>query len=294
MIGTLTLDQLRVLVTIADAGSFSATGRALSRAQSAISQSIASLEATQGVTLFDRSGYRPVLTEEGKVLVGQARAVLASAMRFESVAAGMRAGLEAELGIAIDPFVPSGLLTDALQELQDRFSDLPIAFSTEGLGGVLRRLRSDDADVAVCLLLPDVPEDVVAYPIHRMSMRSVAAPTHALARLPGLLTRDDLAPHAQLVLSDPSGEAQASYEIIGERHWRFTDLGRRLDFLHAGFGWCRMPEHLVAPSLEDGRLVELDLAEDDPQARDMVIHVAHRRDRTPGPAGRWLLDRLRC
>ena len=44
MIGSLTLDQLRVLVTIADSGSFSAAGRELRRAQSAISQAVANLE----------------------------------------------------------------------------------------------------------------------------------------------------------------------------------------------------------------------------------------------------------
>jgi DNA-binding transcriptional LysR family regulator len=65
MIGSLSLDQLRVLVTIADTGSFSAAGRALGRAQSAISQIIASLEGAQGVSLFDRSGHRPRLTDIG-------------------------------------------------------------------------------------------------------------------------------------------------------------------------------------------------------------------------------------
>ena len=47
MIGSLSLDQLRVLVTIADAGSFSAAGRRLGRVQSAVSQTIATLEAVQ-------------------------------------------------------------------------------------------------------------------------------------------------------------------------------------------------------------------------------------------------------
>ena len=53
MIGSLSLDQLRVLVAIADEGSFSAAGRSLSRAQSVVSQTIANLEAVQGVALFD-------------------------------------------------------------------------------------------------------------------------------------------------------------------------------------------------------------------------------------------------
>lgn len=77
------LDQLRVLLMIADTGSFSAAGRQLGRVQSAISQTIAALESRQGVALFDRSGHRPQLTEGGQVLVDQAKLVLASAARFE-------------------------------------------------------------------------------------------------------------------------------------------------------------------------------------------------------------------
>ena len=40
MIGSLTLDQLRVLVAIDDSGSFSAAGRQLRRVQSAISRPV--------------------------------------------------------------------------------------------------------------------------------------------------------------------------------------------------------------------------------------------------------------
>lgn len=35
---------------------------------------------------------------------------------------------------------------------------------------------------------------------------------------------------------------------------------RRLDFLLGGFGWCRMPEHLITAHLAEGRLVPLELA----------------------------------
>ena len=59
MIDPLTLDQMRALVVVADAGSFSAAARRLGRVQSAISQSIQTMEATLGVTLFDRSTRTP-------------------------------------------------------------------------------------------------------------------------------------------------------------------------------------------------------------------------------------------
>ena len=293
MLGNLSLDQLRVLVTIADTGSFSAAGRDLRRAQSAISQAVATLESLQGVVLFDRSGHRPRLTEVGQVLVDQARLVLASAARFEAVAASTRAGLEPELAIAIDPLVPTAPLIASLRALRERFVDLPVTFSTEGLGGSLRRLRSGSAALAICLLLPVIPDDIAAYTLLQVGLQPVVAPGHPLATLGRPATRGDLEPHVQLVLSDPVDTAGPNYGLSGAKLWRFVDLGRRLDFLLAGFGWCRMPEHLVAEHLAAGRLVPLPIDED-PTPRDgLTIHAAHRRDRALGPAGRWLLDDLR-
>ncbi len=292
MIGNLSLDQLRVLVAIDDTGSFSAAGRRIGRAQSAISQAVAGLEATQGVQLFDRSGHRPRLTEIGRLLVEQARIVLASAARFEAVAANTRAGLEPELALAIDPLVPSAPLIESLRALRDTYPDLPVSFSTEGLGGAERRLRQGTAALAICLLLPVPPDDIVALPLLRVKLAPVAAPDHPLARLDRPITRADLEPHVQLVLSDPIDTTGPTYGLASARLWRFVDLQRRLDMLLAGFGWCRMPEHLIVQPLAEGRLVRLEIA-DDGAREDLTIYAAHMRDRPLGPAGRWLLDDLK-
>lgn len=293
MIGTLTLDQLRVLVTVADSGSFSAAGRELGRVQSAISQAVANLEVIQGVELFDRRNHRPRLTEVGRVLVDQARLVLASASRFEAVAASTRAGVEPELTIAIDPFVPTAPLIDSLRALSVTYPNLAVHFSTEGLGGSLRRLRGGSAALALCLLLPGVPEDIAAFPLLRARMLAVAAPGHPLSSLGRPATEDDLAPHTQLVLSDPADPGSANYGIAGYRHWRFVDLGHRFDFLLAGLGWCRMPEHLVSTAIAAGTLRAIEIHDDPTPPEGLTIYAAHRRDRALGVAGRWLRDELR-
>lgn len=291
-LGNLSLDQLRIFVTIADAGSFSAAARALGRAQSAISQAVATLEELQGVTLFDRDGYRPRLTDVGRVLADQARLVLESAARFEAVAANSRKGLEPELAIAIDPLVPTTPLIDSLRAFGEEFPDLPLRFSTEGLGGSVPRLRDGSAALALCVLLPTIPADVIAYPLLRIRLKAVVAPNHPLARLGRPARRADLEQYVQLVLSETGTSPSESYGVIGARLWRFVDLGRRLAFLLAGFGWCRMPEHLVAAPVANGELVPLKIV-DDPAPRDaLTIHAAHRRDHILGPAGRWLLDTL--
>ncbi len=293
MIGSLTLDQLRVLVTIADLGSFSAAARRLRRVQSAVSQTVATLESAQGVILFDRSGHRPQLTEVGRALVGQARLVLASASRFEAVAAGTREGVEPELAVAIDPLVPTAPLIESLRTLHGAFPDLPVTFSTEGLRGAERRLRRGEAALAFCLLLPTVPEDLVALPLHSARLLPAVAPTHPLAQLGRAATLADIEEHVQLILSDPSAPEGPSYGVIGSKVWRFVDLGRRLDFLLAGLGWCRVPETIAAPFLSDGRLVILPI-DDDPAASggSLTIYAAHLRDRPLGRAGKWLLNDL--
>ncbi|MEO7065509.1 MAG: LysR family transcriptional regulator, partial [Rhodanobacter sp.] len=252
MIGSLTLDQLRVLVTISDAGSFSAAGRALGRVQSAISQAIKNLEEIQGVELFDRTHQKPTLTPVGRVLVDQARMTLASAARFEAIAAGTRKGLEPALTLVIDPLVPTAPLIDSLRALRDTFPNLPVSFSTEGIGGAERRLRDESASLAFCLLLPSVPDDLMAYPLLDLSLVPVAAADHPLVRLGRPLARTDLEAHVQLVLSDAHGIDGPSHGVIGSRHWRFVDLGRRLDFLLAGFGWCKMPSFVIEPHLATG------------------------------------------
>ena len=293
MIGKLSLDQLRVLVTIADTGSFSAAGRKLDRAQSAISQIVASLEGAQGIALFDRSGHRPKLTDIGHVLVPQARLVLAGAARFEAVAANTRVGLESELALAIDPLVPTAPLIDSLRALGCTYPDLPVNFSTEGLGGSLRRLRSGSAALAICLLLPAAPEGIAAHPLFPIRVRAVCSPDHPLASLGRPASDDDLAPHVQLVLSDPVDPDGANYGLSSARLWRFVALARRLDFLLAGFGWCRMPEHLVADAVGQGQLTWIEIEEDPTPPEGLIIYAAHRRDRLLGPAGRWLLNDLR-
>ena len=52
------IDQLLVLLVVAEAGSFSAAAKRLGRATSAISYAIDTLEAQLGLSLFDRGTTR--------------------------------------------------------------------------------------------------------------------------------------------------------------------------------------------------------------------------------------------
>jgi hypothetical protein len=64
---TPSVDQLLVLLTVAEAGSFTAAAKRLGRATSAISYAIDTLEEQLGLSLFDRGTTRkPKLTQQAK------------------------------------------------------------------------------------------------------------------------------------------------------------------------------------------------------------------------------------
>ena len=62
-----------------------------------------------------------MVTKVGRVLTARARAVLATASRFEAVVAGTRNGTEPELALAIDSLVPTARLIARLRTLHSSF-----------------------------------------------------------------------------------------------------------------------------------------------------------------------------
>ncbi len=293
MLDGLTLDQLRILLAVAETGSFSAAGRRLGRVQSAISQSVQTLESNLGIALFDRTMKTPVLTDGGRALLGQARQVLMDVSSLQSRAAAIGGGMEPELRLAIDTLFPSPPLVASLRALRNRFPDLPVTLYTAPILAAARQLRDGAANIALCAVLPGASGDLVTTKLTDIAMIPVAAADHPLGRIGAPLSHDVLSRHVQLILTDPAAPPDApSFGVIGARVWRFVDLGRRLDFLRAGFGWANMPAHTVSPLIEAGELAALTLLEPGLLVRQIPMHAVYPRNRPPGPAGQWLLDRL--
>ncbi|WP_454248757.1 substrate-binding domain-containing protein [Pseudomonas sp. F-14 TE3623] len=182
---------------------------------------------------------------------------------------------------------------ESLRAIREAFPHLAVSFSTEGLGGAERRLRNGDAALVLCTLIPTVPDDITALPLLSVDLRPVVASGHPLAMSGRRATSADLKPYVQLVLSDPVSPDSPSYGVTGSHQWRFVDLARRLDFFLAGFGWCRMPEHLIADHLASGRLLPLELTAELQRTPDtLTIYAAHMQNCSLGKAGRWLLNDL--
>lgn len=289
MIDPLTLDQLRVFVAVVDSGSFSAASRRLQRVQSAVSHAVQALETTLGVTLFDRTGRTPVLTEAGEALLGDARGLLAAAAGLRAKAASFSEGVEPELSVAVDPFFPLEAMMDGLRHVAAVFPSMRIRLITEGIGGPERHLRNGSVSLAIFPREISPTPDLVARFLVNIEMISVVASSHPLACAQSPITQSELNEVVQLVLSNDTSNGW-SRGVVSPRIWRFADLHTRIEFLLAGFGWCNMPRHLVAEPIRDGRLTQLTLQESIDFR--VALHAVHLQSYSPGPGARVLLSRL--
>ena len=292
MLDSLTLDQLRILIAVAETGSFSAAARRLGRVQSAISQSVQALEMTLGLQLFDRDGKMPRLSEAGRVILSDARDLVRGADLLRGRADSIINAVEPELSLAVDSIFPSTILTESLKALDKVFPQLPVLLFTEGLGAAEQRLRDGTVRLAIYSLLVTGATDLAGTRIADIPCVPVVAADHPLAHLPPPISRAVLAEETQLVLTDRSMLSQSLRgNLVSRRQWRFADLHTRLDYLLAGLGWCNMPLHLVEPHIESGRLVRLRQVED--TSFLAPLYLVHDLARPLGKAGRWLVEDLK-
>lgn len=293
MLDGITIDQLRTFLAAVDQGSFSAAGRSLGRAQSVVSQTLATVEDRLGVRLFDRTRRYPTLTAQGRSLVADARAVLGAMDLFKGRAQRLSEGLEPEVAVTVDVMVPFAIVTRAVAAFEAAFPSTALRLSIEALGAVVRPVIAGDSVFAIAGPLAAERPDLVAEAFPGVAMCAVTAPDHALARV-GQVSVHMLSAHRQLVLADRSDLSRdREFGVLSPLTWRLSDLSAKQAFLKEGLGWGAMPRAMIAADLAEGRLIELSIEGADPRWATMLMHAAYRAAHPPGIAGRWLLDRLR-
>lgn len=123
----LNLRHLQLFREVVERGSFSATARALSYSQPAVSQQIAVLERGVGMPLLDRTtrGVRP--TEAGQVFLAHAEAILARASLAETeleALAGVRGG---RVRLASFPTAGAALIPQVIALFIDRYPEVELS-----------------------------------------------------------------------------------------------------------------------------------------------------------------------
>jgi len=293
-VGPLTLDQIQVFLAVVDEGSFAKAATRLNRARSAVTYAIQKLEVQIGLPLFDRSAYRPTLTEAGRTLLWRARRIAEESDAFQQSARGLASGLEAELTIVMDSMFPVPPIVEALGAFAMTFPTIQPRVYVQPLGAAAELLLDGTCVVGFLPLIFVDKAAFKSFPLLTIDLVPVVSPDHPLAAIEGTIETHVLQQHVQLVLTDRSAlTAGRDYGVLSARTWRLADLGAKQSMLLAGLGWGNMPFHMVEDDIGRGRLKIIRPADFDPLVARLVMECAYLADDRLGPGARWLIERLR-
>ncbi len=154
----LNTSRLNVLREVIDKGSFSAAADALSYSQSAVSQSIATLEGEVGAPLIerDRRGVRP--TPAGAALAAHAEGILARMEDAEAEVAAIAGGRGGRLRIASFPTAGATLMPQAVARFRAAHPGVEVSLAEGESEQIAPRLRAGDFEIVVLFEFAGVGE----------------------------------------------------------------------------------------------------------------------------------------
>lgn len=282
--------HLKTFLAVAAGLSFRKAAEALHYAPSTVTAQIRALEDDLGAPLFERTGRRVLLTDQGRRLLPRARRI--AEMADDARRAVTHDADSGELSVRMSQSLGMLCLPEALRRFRVRFPATRVHVATASRHGLAADLRHGEVDLALLVGRPFAAEGVDMETLRREPLVCIAAPRSPLADLdrvtpadldgqPLVLTRHvwSLRPAIEQTLAaahvQPGPVLECSSIVIVKR------------CVAAGLGVAVVPLSAVRRELDRGELCALDAtALADVSQPDMPQPDAARTDAAPTDATR--------
>lgn len=284
----MTFDQVLVFHKIVLSGSFKAAAAELHRTQPAISLAIKKLEEEMEVELFDRTNYRPILTDHGKAFLERSYKLIQGMSELEGLSKSFRNQEEPEIKIAVDGISPLPKLLKHFKQFGERFPNTKLSLGLDILSEAERRVLDRDAQIGVTHFLSE-REALDILPISKIKMIPVMS--RELNQERKVKNQAMLNDIEQIVVGDKAGGKGMSFGLLdGGKKWRISDSNFKREIIIAGLGWGHLPDHQIEREIKEKKLVILNFEEIHP--RDLAIHLIRLKRHQLGPVAKTLWDEL--
>jgi DNA-binding transcriptional LysR family regulator len=280
------LDHLHTFLAVAESRSFSLAAERLHLTQPAVSKRVAALEDTLGQRLFDRIGRRVNLTEAGRVLLPQARHILAGLDEARRSLDNLSGQVAGPLWLATSHHVGLHRLPPVLKAFTRRYPavDLDIRFmeSEEACQAVAH----GDVDLAVVTLPEAQHPQLRTRTVWEDPLLPVVARDHPLTSegTYRLSDHDAVLPPPGTFTREIIDTALRAHGIVPRRILETSYLETIRMLVSIGMGWSLLPETLLDDSLHVLPIAGLRPA----RHLGTVVH----RERTHSNAARTMLELL--
>ena len=286
-------DSLTMLQVIAEAGSFAAAARQLGLVPSALTYRVRQIEDALDVLLFDRSARQAKPTEAGAELLREGGRLLqdidAVANRVRRVATGW----EPQLTLSIDGVISPHTMLELVEAFYAMSPPTRLKLRDGIMSSTREALTSGRADLAIGV--SNIASDVAGLqqaPLGDLLFIYVVAPHHPLASMPEPITDAVMLRHRAVAVADSAQRGGMTMGLLGGQDVLTVDtMQAKVQVQLRGLGGGFLPEPMVRPYLEAGRLVAKRVARPERQLR---LHYAWGGPgfTAPGRALQWWLQQL--
>ncbi len=290
----MTLEQLRIFVAVAEDQHVTRAAARIGVAQSAASAAIAALEAAHRVLLFDRLGRGIRLTEAGRTLLPQARAILAQTDLATLMLSGFGKLVRGTLHLQASETIASYWLPRRLVDFRAAHPNLTIRLSIGNSAEAVAAVLSGSAEIGF-VEGPVRVDDLWNLDLAEDQLVIVVGPGHAWARR-DRVSSAELSESAWVMREVGSGTRSAFEDDLVGIGVSSSSLEIALELprneavvsaVQAGLGAAAVSANAIAAKLEDGLLhrVPIDLPR-------RIFKAVRHVDRFPSPAAAALLEFL--
>ncbi len=257
----LSFRQLEIFEKIASTGSVSRAGEKLLLTQSAVSMALSQLEQISSVPLFERSGKRLLLNDAGRLLLKDAREILAAVKRVEQQLQGDHGELVGELLVGGSTTIANYLLPSLLGDFARQYPLTRVQLIVGNTQQVAELLISGQLDIAF-VEGPCHSRGLLAVPWRDDELVVVAGAEHPWA-MEKSVTPEQLAVGSWIMREKGSGTREIfedAMEKAGISYMIALEFGHTeaiKNGVAAGLGVSCLSRIAVERELKDGRLVEV-------------------------------------
>lgn len=255
--------QLEYFLAVAKELNFTRAAQTMYVSQTAVTQQIKALEEQLGVSLFERTKKKVVLTPAGKVFQAEAAKILKridiAVERTREASSGFIGTLD--IGFAIG--VGNTGLAEKIQAFNQKYPNIAMKFKSMSPSMLLKSLKAGEVDLVMTPMFEEKYFKDVSYrKVAWDNLTAVFPQTHILAQKQ-YVTRKDLKDENLILACTPDSDVGEDERII-QTFWKLgyhpnivakiEDIETILLMLSANMGVTILPAYLTIPLRSRGRL----------------------------------------
>ena len=291
----MTLEQLRMFVTVAELGSIARAAEQLHKTQPAISIAIKRLQEEFKLSLLQKSGNRLQLTEDGQRMLPHCRYLLRQQADISGLAAHLNRDHERKVELVFDTICQQFTIYDAVINTQRAFPHTELYLTSVARLGALQQVIKGTADIAITPWMHSFHElatfdtlpfgqfEVIAV-LHVSCLRNLHTPPKHSSHLHDLPL---LMPQA----FDIDIDIEKMMGVVPAFTIRTNDSDTQKALLMKGAGWGYIPRDKVSEELALGELVALNLSDVTSSIRGEISAVRKLGEQY-GPVTEFLWQQL--